>query len=232
MQRQQAHKMSSTGQFAEHELVFMMGEELKKPLTAIKILSENNDKQSIIALEARRALRTIDNVLFYQQLSSDQTALDLTPVHVGSTITDVASELQPLSIIRGCETEVFIQSGIATVDADRDLLKSGLESLWQAVLTMTQRPSPLSWHVTKTSKGIRIVVLNNSIDLSKLTMSSLSSKARISRQPMSGSAGPATDLLAAYGMFELLGAKLKKVKQDKGSGLGVTLPISKQLTLV
>ncbi|MFT4532512.1 MAG: hypothetical protein ACI9T8_000535 [Candidatus Saccharimonadales bacterium] len=216
----------------EGNLVFMMGEELKKPLTVIKALSESSTIGSPITLEARKALRTIDNVLLYQRLASEQTELVLTPVHLGSALTQVAADLQPLSIERGCETEVFIQSGIATVDVDRAALKSGLESLWQAVLSMTERPSPLSWHIFRTSKGIRISITNNSLDLSKVSFASTSSNIGRSRQPIAGIAGPATDLLTAHGIFEMLGSNLAKITREGKSGLAVTLPISAQLALV
>lgn len=218
--------------FDEGNLIFMLGEELKKPLTAIKALAENNSGKTAISLEARKALRTIDNVLLYQQLSSDQLALELTPVHIGNTLTKVATDLEPLSIERGCETEIYIQSGISAVDVNMQVLQSGLESLWQAVLGMTERPSPLNWHVYRAGNGIRVVVTNNSIDLSKVTLSSAQSSVGNSRQPMAGIAGPATDLLTARSMFELIGGNLSKMHKDGNSGLGITLPISPQLALV
>jgi hypothetical protein len=168
----------------------------------------------------------------YQQFSSEQISLALEPVHVGSTITDVAHELRPLSIEFGCETEVFIQSGMATVDVDRSLLKSGLESLWQAVLGMTERPSPLSWHVYRTSQGIRIAVVNSSLDLSRVSLSRSGVHAGKTKQPFMGIAGPATDLVTARGLFDIIGCSLSKVTKDGQQGLAVTLRPSAQLALV
>ena len=232
MPRQISPAIGQNGQVSEHKLVFMMGEELKKPLTAIKLLAENNPESKTIGIEARKALRTVDNLLLFQQFSSEQTALALSPVHIGSTLTQVANELNPLSIEFGCETEVFIQSGISTVDVDSSLLKSGIESLWQAVLGMTEKPSPLSWHVYKSNAGIRIAVTNNSIDLSKVSLKRSGTTAGSSRQPFSGIAGPATDLVTAKGLFSLLGANLAKVTKDGKHGLAVTLKPSMQLELV
>jgi hypothetical protein len=211
----------------------MMGEELKKPLTAIKLLAENNaENLSAISLEARRALRTVDNILLYQQLASDQTSLILEPVHVGNTLTQVAHELSPLSIEFGCETEVFIQSGMSTVDVDSAVLRSGIESLWQAVLGMAERPSPVSWHVYRTPQGIRIAVTNNSLDLKKVSLSARQALSGQSRQPFAGIAGPATDLLTARGLFTLLGSTLTKVTREGQQGLAVTFRPSAQLALV
>jgi hypothetical protein len=232
MPRQISPQIIKHGQFAENELVFMMGEELKKPLTNIKLLAENQSDTSTIGLEAHRALRTIDNIILFQQLSSDQLALSLEPIHIGSTLSSVATQLQPFSMEFGCETEVFIQSGINTVDTDREVLKSGLESLWQAMLGMTERPSTLSWHVYKSPKGIRVALLNNSVDLSKVSFSKNTYSAGSSRQPFAGVAGPATDLITASGLFSLLGSSLTKIKKGSQQGLAVTLRTSTQLALI
>lgn len=231
MDAESSSRFSQIKQFDGRELVFMLGEELKKPLTNIKLISEGQAGSEIISLEARKALRTIDNVLLYQSLASDQLALKLEPIHVGSTITSVANSLQPLSMQFGCETEIFIQSGINTVDTDKKVLKSGLESLWQALLGMTEKPSTLTWNVQKSSKGIRVMLINNSVDLSKVSFSKIDKLAGTSRQPLSGIAGPATDLMTAYGLFNSLGAKLTKVRLQGKQGLAVTLKPSQQLLL-
>ncbi len=216
----------------EGDLVFMLGEELKKPLTSIKMLAEADQAGSPISLQARRALRTIDNVLLYQRLSMFQTELLLEPVHIGSSLSQVATDLSPLSIEHGCETEVFIQSGIATVDADREVLKSGIECLWQAMLGLTQKPSPITWDVSRARGGIRVAVYNNSVDLSKLSFAKAIKVAGTTRQPFSGVSGPATDLLTARNMFNLLNASLSKTKKDGLEGLAVTFRISPQLAFI
>ena len=153
-------------------------------------------------------------------------------MHLGSTITQVAHDLQPLSIEFGCETEVFIQPGMTTVDVDNSVLRSGIESLWQAVLGMAERPSPLEWHVYRTKQGIRIAVINNSVDLKKVSLSPKYSNAGQSRQPFAGIAGPATDLMTARGLFMLLGSSLTKISKQGQSGFAVTFKPSAQLALV
>lgn len=232
MPRQISPELGQNRQDAEHKLVFMLGEELKVPLTAIKLLAENGSDAQAISLEARKALRTVDNMLLYQQLSANQTMLQLEPVHVGSTLTQVANDLAPLSIQFGCETEVFIQSGINTVDVDSSLLRAGIESLWQSVLGMTDRPSPVVWHVYRNNQGIRVAVINNSLDLSKLKLANSYKNAGKSRQPFSGIAGPATDLVTAKGLFSLLGSKVTKITKEGQQGFAVTLRPSAQLALV
>jgi light-regulated signal transduction histidine kinase (bacteriophytochrome) len=233
MQHQKSPVEGHEKRFAGHELVFMMGEELKKPLTVIKALSEtDNSAHRTIGLEAQKALRTIDNVLTYQRLEAQQQQLNLEPVHVGSTLTNVVHNLSPLSLERGCETEVFIQSSIAPVDAESAALRSGLESLWQAVLGMTSRPSPMTWRVKRTSKGIQISVVNNSLDLSKVVLTKSAGISGHSRQPFSGVAHPATDLVTAVGLFDLIGGTVRKTLQKGEAGFSVTLPTSAQLAFV
>ncbi len=228
-------QQSLTGEkrrFNEDELVFMLSEELKKPLTVIKSLAEVSSDGTLINLEVRKALRTIDNVLLYQRLLAEQTTLKLEPVHLGNTLTKIINELQPLSIKHGCEVEMFIQSGIATIDTDATVLQSGIESLWQAVLSMTQRPSALNWHIYRSHPGIRVAITNNSIDLSKVSLTTAKDTAGRSRQPFRGIASPATDLLTACGLFGLLGSRIAKIHKSGQSGLAATFPISAQLALV
>lgn len=232
MPRQVNPNIGQNARVAEHKLVFMMGEELKKPLTAIKFLSENNPDAKVINIEAQKALRTVDNVLLYQQLSQDQQSLIPEPVHMGSTVVEVASSLRELSIEFGCETEIFIQRGISTVDVDRNVLRSGVESLWQAVLLMTGKPSPVVCHVYKTSRGIKIALVNNSLDLDKVVLSKSGQSAGISKQPFAGISGSATDLITAKGLFGLLGSEMTKVTKNGVKGLAVTFKPSAQLELV
>lgn len=227
---QQIHRsIEPETKFDDSKLVFMLGEELKKPLTAIKALAESSGDRAV-QLEARKALRTVDNVLYYQQIASRQTALEFTTVHAGSTLTNVSHTLMPLSIEKGCETEIFIQSGITPVHADPKVLRSGIESLWQAVLGMTGKPSPLTWQIYRSPNGVRLTVVNSSLDLSKINLNSMT--AGYATQPFKGISGPATDLVTAQSLFNAMGAKLSKVKKDGRQGLSITLPVSTQLALV
>lgn len=227
--RQITRSIEPERQYDDDRLVFMLGEELKKPLTAIKAIAESSDSPEAIQLEARRALRTIDNMLYFQALNQAQLQLDQTTVHVGATISDVANRLSPLSLERGCETEIMIQPGINTVYTDPLALRHGVESLWQAVLTMTGSPSPLTWCVYRTTKGVKIAIMNNSIDLSKVSLVKPRYMAGQSKQPFAGISGPATDLITAQGIFSILGSPLSKVRKSGLQGLAVTLVPSRQL---
>jgi hypothetical protein len=219
----------------EHDSVFMMGEELKKPLTVIKALAEfglENDQSRTIIVESRRALRTIDNMMLYKRIDSSQTMLDLGPVHVGSTLTQVAHDLLPLALEHGCETEVFIQSGIESVSAHPGALKSSIECLWQAVISMTQKPSAITWHVSKNKQGIQITLTNSSIDLSHVTLKKNNRAIGVSAQPYKGVSGSATDLVLAAKFLDFLGGTLRKTTRRGVDGFTVTLPISEQLAFI
>jgi len=235
MQIQQHSDNEYYGQSGEHDSVFMMGEELKKPLTVIKALAEfghENDQTRAIILESKKALRTIDNMMLYKRLDSAQTALDLGPVHIGSTLTRVAHDLQPLALEHGCETEVFIQSGIESVSAHSGALKSSIECLWQAVISMTQKPSAMTWYVSRSKGGVQITLTNSSIDLSHVSLKRDNPAIGVSSQPYKGVSGSATDLVIAAKLLDILGGTLRKTKKHGINGFTVTLPISEQLAFI
>ncbi len=232
MQRVYAgHNNSVNSDKTPPDLLFMLGEELRQPLTAIKLLAEKNENVDI-TIEARRAISTIDNVLLYQRLNRDQTQLDLGPVHVGSVLTGLVHEMRTATNFHDCDLRILVQNGISSVDADREVLGAGLQSLWQAVLCMTPKSSALHWYVSRVKNGIRVSVVNDVLDLSDVKFSSVNKSAGESSQPFQGLAGPSTDLITARGMFSLIGGNLSKSRKNGYSGFAVTLPISKQLSLV
>lgn len=212
-----------------NDLLFLLGEEIKQPLIAISQLSELKDSGSSINAHAKEALRTIDNILLYQRVSSGQTALKLEPVHVGSTIRDVSEVMEPLMRTAGCRTEVRIQHSLSPVDVDRQVLNGALQGLWQALMSTMTDPSEIVCRAHRTKGGIRLSLTSLKADVTNLSFKRANVK---SFQPMSAVAGPVTDLLAAHGMFELLGSSLTKTEGKTFSGFGVTLKISQQLQIV
>ena len=211
-------------------LLLLLGEELKQPLVAIKQLAELDMAGTAeVRAYAQQALRTIDNVLLYQKVHTGQTSLILEPVHVGSTIQEVAHAMSPSMKLAGCRTELRIQHGLHPVDVDRQLLASGLQSLWQALLGTVHQPSVIVCQARRTTRGIRVSLHSTDAELDELHLAKPNTK---SSQPIAGFAGPATDLLTAKGMFELLGAELKKSTGVYRAGLGATFQVSKQLQMV
>ena len=221
---------SRTQVLSNQDVLFLIGEELKRPLSTIKLLAESQASPDKISLEAKIAMKTLDYILLFQRISHQQQELQLEPVHIGSALTAVKYDMEPISLQRGCETEIYVQSGVSAVDANRQVLRSAIESLWQAAIGLTQRPSPIRWHIYNSSSGIRLVVTNNSIDMKDIALDV--SKTTPSKQTNAGLSGPATDLLTAQGMFGALGTTLRKTRIDGLQGISVTLPHSQQLTLV
>lgn len=213
-----------------HELLLLLGEELKQPLVAISQLAEMNDGDgSDVKAHAKSALTTIDNILLYQKVASGQTSLKLEPVHVGSTMHEVAHAMQPIMRAAGCRTEIIIQHGLSPVDVDRRLLKSALQSLWQGFLGTVAESSDVVCRARRTPAGIRLSLhsAGASIDELHFTKSNPTSS-----QSLSGVAGSGADFLTAQGIFALLGGELNKSSAKKLAGIGVTLKVSRQLQMI
>ncbi len=229
---QPVHQPIHSTTLPDRAMSFLLGQELKAPLIALKLQAESSGStQSVI--QAEHALRVIDNVLLYQRIQTDQHELELGPVHIGSALTEVLTQMQTYLDSVGCEAEVYVQHGITTVDSNRSALVSALESMLQSIVAAAKRPSPVSWHVFRVKDGIRISLTNNSVDLSTISMPSAQGFTT-STQPVQGIAGPATSLITAHGLLDALGGTMRKVHRRGGEeqGFGVTLQASAQLMLV
>jgi len=214
------------GQF-NTDILLLLAEEIKQPLIAISQLSELGSQTKINA-HAKQALSTIDNILLYQRISSGQIALKLEPVHVGSAIQEVSSTMETYMRASGCHTNVKIQRSLEPVDVDRRVLRGALNGLWQTMLNALSGPAEVTCSAKRTKNGIRLSMTSSVSNFDSISFS----KANLeSSQPLTGLAGPAGDLLAARGMFDLIGGDLKKTEGKKQSGFGVTLNISRQLQI-
>ncbi len=209
--------------------LLLLGEELKMPLVSILQVAELTNADATIGAHASKALKTIDNMLLYQRIHSGQTALRLEPVHIGSTIQEVAHGIEPLMRAAGCRTELHIQHGLSTVDADRRLLSAALYSLWQAFIDAVDSGGDIVCRANRTKQGIRVSLQSASVLLDNLRLSHMRTD---SSQPITALAGASTDLYTAREMFVLLGGRLNKTTGATRTGLGVTLPVSRQLSLV
>ncbi len=215
---------------SSRDLLLLLGEELKRPLVAISQLAELQDEKATgVIVHASQALNTIDNILFFQRVSSGQTSLKLEPVHVGSAMHDVAQVMEPVMKASGCRTELVVQHGLSPVDVDKKLLTSALVSLWQGFMNTVTEPSEVICRARKTSNGIRLSLQSSGSGINEIKLSGGNRK---SIQPIKGLAGPATDILTAQGMFNLLGAELRRSSSGSSVGFGVTLKVSRQLQMV
>jgi hypothetical protein len=209
---------------AQDQLLSLLGEELKQPLVAIAQLAELQSSQDI-SIQARRALRTIDNVLLYRRVTSGQIELELEPVHVGSAIQEVQQRMKPLIFQQGCKVELHISNSLQPVDVDRRLLTGVVESLWQAVVAIVPSQSILQCYAKKTKKGIRVSLGCASATFEDVHFKRANSE---SSQPLTAFAGPSTDFITAQQLCRLLGAEITKSTQ----GIGVTFTPSRQLQMV
>ncbi len=211
-------------------LLHLLGEELKQPLVAITQIAELQGLDEGIYAHAKQALHTLDNVLLYQRYSSGQLSLQLEPVHVGATMHAVAKNMEPLMRINGCHVSIVVKHGLRPVDVDRTLFASALQSLWQAFIGSLQSgESHVICEAKRTPRGVYVSVHSEQADLSNVT---LTQSHKLSIQPITGLAGPSADLLAAQGMFSLLGSKINKTATSYSHGFGVTLAPSRQLQMV
>ncbi len=212
----------------DDDLLLMLAEELKQPLINIAHLSELNADARILT-QAQKALNTIDNITLYRQFVSGQLSLNLEPVHVGSAIAQVASTIEPQMKMSGCWTELSIQNSLQTADIDRRVLSGALLSLWQAFIESIDNPTEIVCSAKKMQGGIRLSIVSKGANIESLSFSGANTS---STQPIVGFAGPATDLITARNMFELVGGKMTKSRRKDMSGIGVTLRTSQQLHLV
>lgn len=209
---------------SQDQLLALLGEELKQPLVAIAQLAELQSSDDI-GIQAKRALRTIDNVLLYKRVSSGQIQMALEPIHVGSAIQEVQHRMKPLLMQQGCRTELYISSGLRPVDVDKRLLLGVVESLWQAFASALPQKAVLQCHAKKTKNGIRVSLSSTSTTFETVHFKKVNND---SSQPLAAFAGPSADMLAAQQLCTLLGAQITKTSR----GIGVTLTPSKQLQMV
>jgi len=216
------------GEFNE-ELLFLLGNELKRPLVNIAQLSEIGNRDQLIRIQAQKALNTIDNMLLYKQLVGGQASLDFRPVHVGSVIHEVMNMVEPQMKMKGCRVEMAIQGSLQPADIDRRLLAGALLGMWQALIDMVQSSGQIICSADKIHGGIRLSLMSREFQLDELNMARANTG---SSQPMTGVSGAAVDLLTASSMLGLAGSKLTKSRRRGMSGIGMTLRPSRQMQLI
>ena len=212
-----------------NDLLFLLGEELKQPLIAISQLSELQGHDETVNVYAKKALRSIDNMLLYGSIHSGQSQLRLEPVHVGSAIHDVSVAMEPLMRSAGCHTDIKIQSSLSPVDVDKRVLQGALQGMWQALLGTITKPSDVICRAQNAKGGIRVSITSSGANIDELSLAQANTK---STQPVKSIAGPATDLIAAHGMLELLGSNMTTSRGKQAVGFGVTFRVSKQLQVI
>lgn len=217
----------------DRQFLRMLSEEVKSHITTVRFMVEANTPGSDIDVELQRTLRTIEHTQLLWDIIANPTQLSLGPVHVGSTLFNVSEAMRPLARKRGSTAHISIQHGTHAVDADARVIAGGLACLWQAILDYLPAPqADMHWQVRNTAKGVQVRVVTAGLDLRSVARRSSVMRAGTSRQPFSSVAGPATDLVTAYGLLETLGAQIRQTTSQAGKGLTFTLRASQQLSLV
>jgi len=214
-------------------IAHMLGSELKQQLLDLR--AQIYAGASTVALDAsvQRSLRSIENILLAQQAARGQLELRLQPVHIGASLQHVLYAIHDLSRQYDCEMTVTVLGRVAAVDVDRQVLQAALESLTQAVLSLTRRPSPIHWQIERDSKGqrVRMSVLNAHIKLTNIHFEQAASQFR-TEQSFKAVAGPASDLRAAHQLFKCLGGDLRTTRRHGTAGMTVSLRATPQLALL
>ena len=209
-----------------HTLLRLLGEELKRSLVAI---SQHSEFASSVGVRAREALKTLDAILLYHRLSTEQTELLLEPVHVGASMQTVAHGVEALLREAGCSAELHIQHGLQPVTADRKLLEASLYSLWHGFLQTVEKPSAIVCSARRVRGGVRVAIHSESSRIDTALFSRFHIE---SSQPFKALSGPATNVVAACGLLSLIEARVSRTAHRSGAGLGFTLAFSKQLELL
>lgn len=211
------------------ESFLLLGEELKIPLVSILHEAELGRASSQVDAHARQALRTIESLLLYQRVCSGQLALNFEPVHVGSTMQEVASKMKPLMHHNNCRLRLDVQHGLHPVNADRRFLEAALLSLWQGFVTTIDEGSEIVCQARRAKNGVRLSLLSQSTTLETVHFSHINVS---SAQPLAHAEGTSLDLMTAQQLFGVLGGSLGRSHSRDGYGIGATLPLSHQLHML
>lgn len=211
------------------ELLFLLADDLKNPLVQILHLAELDKSDERIRIQAKKALQTIESVMLYKRLASGQSSLIFEPVHVGNAAVLVAQQLKPHMDMIGCRMQLEVQSALKTADVDRRVLEGGILSMSQAFISVMQSSQEIVCSIKSNTKGIRFSLLAPDVDLESFSITHANVRGT---QPVTAVAGSSVDILLAHGMFGLVGAEITRSKHGGYKGIGVTLPVSRQLQFI
>ena len=125
----------------QEEAVAALVHELRTPVTTIRALSEmmldapdmdGSERQgflSIIAAEAQRLGRLVDEVMDAARLGSDEAELQLGPVDLGGLLREAARLAAPLLAGKDARIALELPAGVMVVRGDRDRLLQVLLNL-------------------------------------------------------------------------------------------------------
>lgn len=231
------------GESDQTRLLAAIAEQLKVPLMAIARQAELGELTqevhaadlSGIRVQADTALTLVDSYLLGLHLLRSQTALQLEPVSVSSTLVEIAHELDKFAKQHGVRLHMHIAGRYEPVMAHRQGLKAALLSLGfglvEAQAATHERSLTLATH--RTPHGIVTGLYAAGEPLSAgewRTALNLCGKASQPFVGLSGTSG--AGIFVAHTILQAMETKLRVGKRLRQYGLATTLQPSQQLRFV
>jgi K+-sensing histidine kinase KdpD len=223
------------------QLLRSVAEQLKMPLATIARQAELGQltgrmvaaDMSAIRTHATAALTLVDSYLLGLRLLRDQTALQLEPVSVSSTLVEAAHELDDFAKQYGAKIELHIAGKYEPVMAHAAGLKSALLALGYALLEgYPVQGGRISLAVHRTPHGIVTGLYGDYERLNTQEWRKALLLQGQASQPFAAIAGNCAGLFVADTIFQAMSTRLRVGKHQNQQGLATTLQPSQQLSFV
>lgn len=236
------------GNISSDSLLLSVAEQLKLPLLHIARLAEVDAIEARVSVEditrmqvsAEAALRLVDGYLLGLQLAKEQTNLELEPVSLGSTLVDIAHQLDGFARLYGIDLEVHVAGRYVPVMANAAGLKAAFASLGYALiealpaLQTTQTRVALRLAAHRTPHGL-VAGLYGRGDVGALSKDLKMAQQLCGevRQPFTAvSSTSGAGIFVADTIFRAMQSKLRAGRYQKLSGFAATLQPSRQLQFI
>ena len=227
-------------------LLFSVAEQLKAPLTAIARQAELGQLTGQVELTDAAAIRTqataaltlVDSYLLGLDLMHRQTRLQLEPVSISSTVTDVAHDLSHFAEHYNVHLEVEVQGRYGPVMSSPQGLRAALLSLGFALVEAQaaqdmRGPRRVVLATHRTPQGITTGVYGQYEKLSAQHWRAALGLAGRARQPISAlTSGNGAGLFVADIILRSMETRLRVGRFQHQNGLAATFQPSQQLSIV
>lgn len=228
-------------------LLLSIAEQLKLPLLHIARQAELDtqtghatpDDFLRMQLSAEAALRLVDSYLFGLQLSQEQQGLTLEPVSLGSTLVDIAHQLDGFAHLYDVDLELHIEGKYAPVMAHAAGLRAAFLSLGYSLiealpsLQTERRRLAVRLAAHRTPHGLVAGLYSEDVLLTAKELRTGQQLYGAVRQPLTGvSSSSGAGVFVADTIFRAMDSRLRIGRHQKLSGFAATLQPSRQLRLV
>lgn len=228
-------------------LLLAVAEQLKTPLTIIARQAELGEiaerpggmETQVVRTQAEAALQLVDSYLLGLELMRGQTALQLEPVSLSSTLVDAAHALTRFARQYGVDIAVEVAGRYEPVMAHARGLRAALLSLGfgmveaQTVPAAGRRAQRLTLAVHRTPHGIIAGVYGNNDTLNAEAWRRALKLCGRAPQPFTGlSSGTGAGLFVAHTILKSMASGLRVGTRNHERGLAATFQPSQQLSFV